>query len=327
VETSILDEPLALKLRSQIALENREDLAYSVFWRKHLRDFDQLKPLEWSGLGGGAFLGLTPRRFGPMVRARLEIGLSSLLSRAPRLSRASEPKMLTDALCRAQDRAYDYDVWRHTHVLRTLEEHDALSGSRICVIGDGLGTMSGLLALRNLKSSQQIFVVNLPEMLLLDYSMLRRMGLEQSLFFLVESKLSIAATLGSSSVRFILVSAANAEVLRDCNIDLFINIDSMQEMTHAAIDQYFSIIESNSAAFYCCNMVRRQLRDGTINEFSKFPWKSSRYRLDGEPPWLRRFIHFRWPWGRFRAPVGIFCTPHLHRLTYGPSRKEPAFEQ
>lgn len=311
----LVSESTDERLRRLISKSLGRGLAYSVYWEKHLRGFDARDPLGWSGIGGGAFLGLTPRRVLPMLRARLEVALSTWASRAPRVGRTTGPRIAARVLCRRQGRAYDYEIWRHVNVLKTLEDSGALSGDSVCIIGDGLGTLAGLLAFYPSAFFRRIFVVNLPELLLLDYLMLRRSGIGEDAFFVVETEAEIQSIPVQSATQFILLSAERPRVLSNSGINLFLNIDSMQEMNRSSIEEYFSIINSNGAMFYCCNMKSKKLRDGTMNDFHGYPWGASRVLLDGEPKWLRSFVRLRLPWGKFRAPVGKFRIPHWHRLT------------
>lgn len=312
VKTDIFSELIAKKLVAKILGRSSSSHHYSVFWQKHLETFDVELPLNWKGIGSGAFSPLTPRDLIVSIRAFIEIYLSAVLSRVRIPRKCHREVKVAQDLCRLSNRAFDYDVWRHSQVLRTLDSSEVLNVSTICVIGDGLATMVGLLYLRQSAPSQLIISVNLPEILLLDYRIMREIGIPSEHIQYCDSQSELENL--SDCCRVVLIAADNANIIRSWNVDLFINIDSMQEMTQKARQEYFEIIASNNAYFYCCNMTKKTLRDGAVNTFLEYPWGLSNSILSGEPSWLRRFIRIRSPWGRFRAPVGIFKTPHLHRL-------------
>jgi hypothetical protein len=307
-----LREPVAQELVDKILDQSGSSIHYSVFWAKHLKSFDLKNPLNWKGIGSGAFLPLTSQNFAISFRALIEVYCSAVLSRV-RIPLARHPEIKTaHDLCLLADRAFDYDVWRHSQVLRVLDSFRLPGVPKVCVIGDGLATMIGMLYLQKDSKTQVLISVNLPEILLLDYLLLRKIGVSPEEIKICSDRDELNRS--DNSWRVVLVLADDAKILKSSGIDLFINIDSMQEMTPGARQEYFEIIGSNSAYFYCCNMIEKTMRDGTRNKFLEYPWGNSNLLVDEEPAWLRRFIRVRYPWGRFRVPVGVFKTPHLHRL-------------
>ena len=72
-----------------------------------------------------------------------------------------------------------------------------------------------------------------------------------------------------------------AEMVFDCeidNVDLFLNIASMQEMDSIIIQKYFELINQQRTSktyFYCCNRVSKMLPDGSFSNFEDYNWRPS----------------------------------------------------
>ena len=96
-------------------------------------------------------------------------------------------------------------------------------------------------------------------------------------------------------------------LLEDLPVDLFVSIASMQEMLPSVIDNYFKYMRSSSRSpcyFYCCNRLSKELPDGVLTEFMKYPWGNSDILLDELCPWYQRFPVSRPPfWQSFDGPI------------------------
>ena len=75
-------------------------------------------------------------------------------------------------------------------------------------------------------------------------------------------------------------------------IDIAINIASMQEMNPDMISTYFSMLrERKTKLFYCCNRLEKILPDGTPARIFEFPWKKEDvFLVDEECPWHEFFV-------------------------------------
>ena len=164
----------------------------------------------------------------------------------------------------------NFDIVKNYKICDLIIKNNLLkNNSIICIIGDGYGYLGQLL--KFLKLDLKIIYVNLGTNLLID-------SYYYSTVFKNEKPLLINETnidkVNNSSI--ILVEAENANLLNNINIDLFINIASMQEMNMSIIKDYFKIIRNNKKKpfFYCCNRIEKNLRDGSIIKFNDYPWSN-----------------------------------------------------
>ncbi|MBL4759508.1 MAG: putative sugar O-methyltransferase [Mariprofundaceae bacterium] len=161
-------------------------------------------------------------------------------------------------------------------ILKTLGQGESFSGQGIktvCVIGDGYGFFSNLL--RELDSDIKVITVNIGRTLFFDVQYSERCFPDNRVT-LVKTKEDLDSQILVSQQVFI--EAENYNLLENLEIDLFINIASMMEMDHHVVDNYFKYMRSSPKSpcyFYCCNRVRKELPDGTVTEFLKYPWKES----------------------------------------------------
>ena len=123
---------------------------------------------------------------------------------------------------------------------------------------------------------------------------------------LVEDKAGICACLEktitddhkSGAFRVIAFQAKHQSLLRDCPIDLAININSMQEMNHTDTDSYFdhlhTIANDRELFFYCCNREEKILPDGTCTKFFEYPWQDNDQIYVNELcPWGQLYYSFK----------------------------------
>ncbi|MCK9580475.1 MAG: putative sugar O-methyltransferase [Methanoregula sp.] len=153
-----------------------------------------------------------------------------------------------------------------------------------CVIGDGYGYFTSLL--KFLDPELKIISVNLGRTLFFDVLYTKK-GLpdEETLLLTSENYKNSLASLN-------FCEAERYELLCDQPVDLFINIASMQEMDPVIIRTYFNYMRqsrSGKVYFYCCNRERKVLPDGTVSEFSEYPWDDARILLDELCPWYQKF--------------------------------------
>jgi hypothetical protein len=279
----------------------------SAYWRQHLANFDASDPLGRRRAGRTTFPGLAS-----YSRVRVPRGVFTVanLAIAPRGHRGVFRSLeygAVRAVTRRQGRHLDFDAMKHAHVLYLLRRMVGPSDATVCVIGDGFANfVAPALALP--AQYRCTVSVNLAEVLLADVVLLEEAGVPAAWIRLVTDSASLRSAVNDPSVRLVLLPAASAEALRAIRIDGFVNVSSMQEMTHDTIAQYFETIRASGAWFYCCNKVSKRLPDGTIVRFDEFPWGSPRYLLGPEPcPWYARAVSGR-------PPFVTRFSPTMHAL-------------
>ena len=115
-----------------------------------------------------------------------------------------------------------------------------------------------------------------------------------------------------STSQLVFIEAENYSLLENLEVDLFINIASMQEMNPEVIDKYFKYMRSSKKSpcyFYCCNRLEKELPDGSIIKFINYPWKNNDdVLIDELCPWYKKYPSLKPPF--FRKYDG----PIQHRL-------------
>jgi len=191
-------------------------------------------------------------------------------------------------------------------ILKTLGKGDNLTrqGIRsVCVIGDGYAFFSNLI--RHIDPDIRVISVNLGRTLFFDVLFSERCYPEMHPILLTAEE-SKKVQLASSQLAF--VEAEKFSLLENLDIDLFINIASMQEINPEVVEKYFKYMRSSQKSpcyFYCCNRLRKELPDGTLTEFMKYPWKNSDdVLLDKLCPWYQKYPLSRPPfWHPIDCPV------------------------
>ena len=160
--------------------------------------------------------------------------------------------------------------------------------SCICIIGDGYGFLSGLIKLTN--PNIKVISVNLGRTLFFDVFYSEKF-LPDLNPLLLEKKHSKNMQLSTSELVFI--EAENYSLLENLEVDLFINIASMQEMNPEVIDKYFKYMRSSKKSpcyFYCCNRLEKELPDDSIIKFMNYPWENSDdVLIDELCPWYKKY--------------------------------------
>ena len=198
-------------------------------------------------------------------------------------------KKLFEKLCILQNRNFDNDVIRHIFTFNLLEKYDLLK-KNICIIGDGKANFVG--GLLQLNSNIKIFSINLTEVLIHDYLIIKKFNLIDDSEIIVAKK---DADLYEKNKRLFLINALDADFLKNKNINLFINIASMQEMKEEHIKNYFDIIKTNKAYFYCCNREYKKLIGGEETNFNKYPWGDYKKIIFEDCPWNQKYYELRFP--------------------------------
>jgi hypothetical protein len=193
---------------------------------------------------------------------------------------------------------------KHRQQINTLANQGVKS---VCVIGDGYGFLANLLKV--LESGLQVISVNLGRTLLFDVLFSKRV-LPSVYPALLNDKGEEKEVLQNHELIFI--EAEKFDILRNFKIDLFINIDSMQEMDASTISKYFMYMRSSQQVpcyFYCCNRISKKLPDGQLINFFEYPWsEKDKIIFDELCPWHQEHPTSKPP---FWLP---FDGPFQHRL-------------
>lgn len=204
---------------------------------------------------------------------------------------------LVQQICKKYKRIINVDVTRHIFTFDYLEQklNNLNNIKSVCVIGDGTGNF--VLPAYHSNKFNNIISVNLSEVLYHDYIYINSCNEFEYSIYVVETKDELNKLLKTDEKKIIFVNASNANILYNNNIDMFVNIVSMQEMNNSIVENYFNIIKSNKAYFYCCNRTKKVLPDNETLIFNKYPWGDNLKIIDDEYtcPWMKRFYNYKIP--------------------------------
>lgn len=284
--------------------------AYSSYWKKWVNSFDFLDPeTNLQKIFGDYY---TPVRWHSKntilrVLVSLEIFGTNILS-SPKyyfaaLARPSYWKL--SQICRSQKRHMNFANIIALSAFNFICSKVKPKSQTICVIGDGASNFVSL-CLSTPERFKKIISINLPEVHLVELEMILLSGVDKSDLMLVDSKVGVFEFISSNS-KVAIVSAEDFKCLLGVEIDVFVNMSSMQEMTKVAISDYFELIQNTNAYFYCCNREEKELPDGTIIRFDEYPWGSAKFLMKEVCPWMRKTMNLTRPFIR-RQEV------HVHAL-------------
>jgi len=201
-------------------------------------------------------------------------------------------------------------ILSYNTILKTLNNKDKSIWSQfscICIIGDGYGFLSSLIKLTNPKI--KVISVNLGRTLFFDVFYSEKCLPDLNPLLLEKN---IVKNMSLSTSELVFIEAENYSLLENLEVDLFINIASMQEMNPEVIDKYFKYMRSSKKSpcyFYCCNRLEKELPDGSIIKFMNYPWKNNDdVLIDELCPWYKKYPSLKPPF--FRKYDG----PIQHRL-------------
>ena len=255
----------------------KTNLNKSSFWKKYLpNNSNYLKPHE--SLGSGAFTKKTFKNYIHNKLARIVFKNKIFKTKT-----YYAYKNIFDEI----DRYIDNDTIRHIFTFEKIKKH--LDPKTICIIGDG--KLNAVLGAHLTFPSAKIYSVNLSEVLINDYIILKKINtdmkksveLVDDVNFLTNDK--ILTLVPSNFKKFLL----------NKNIELFINIASFQEMNEVEINNYFEIIKNNKAKLYCCNREYKKLPGGEELYFEKYPFSNSKRILWEDCPWHQKFYSLKPP--------------------------------
>lgn len=172
-----------------------------------------------------------------------------------------------------QNRLLGFDSAKQMLSLSKIQKYSRIYGQfyTICVIGDGYGFFASLI--KETIASVRVISVNIEKIQKID----KQYATNKDILYL---------------------DAREYEKLKGQNINLFVNIASMQEMNPPIIAKYFEYMRMSSAKevyFYCCNQLEKILPDGTVVDFSEYPWDECEILLDEACPWYQGYVDHNHP--------------------------------
>ena len=261
---------------------SKSDNQKSSHWKNLLEDVDYYNIYKTFGLAGNTKIKLH------------KIPIHNLFQRLIFGNKIFKTKEyhLFKKLCHIQNRQLDADVMRHAFTFNLLNRYNLLKNN-ICIIGDGKANCVGGLLTMN-KKDIKIYSINLTEVLIHDYLMIRNINLidDDSIIVVNNEK-----DLENPNKKLFLIDASNVHFLKNknININLFINIASMQEMKPDSVEHYFQVIKSNSAYFYCCNREYKKLIGGEELIFNQYPWGDCKIIVWERCPWYKKNYNSKYP--------------------------------
>ncbi|MEO7775527.1 MAG: putative sugar O-methyltransferase [Steroidobacteraceae bacterium] len=250
---------------------------FSKHFQVRLRTDGSLESLKGYGFGTSSHTGLLARTF-----AMLGNAAHLRLLDAPGLGAGLDASR---ELVQRMGLRFSQDAFRQHCTAWLLERHPALARPprTILVIGDGHGILAGLLYQRYPQA--QIWLVDLGPTLLFQAAHLGRA-------YPAEAHVLAGSGAGSRGAAFVYCAADQLGSLPEGDVDLAINVASMQEMTVAAIAGYFDLLrQRHTALFYCCNRLEKRLPGGEVLRILEYPWRTDDVHLVDELcPWSQWFV-------------------------------------
>lgn len=186
------------------------------------------------------------------------------------------------------NRQIDTDAIRHIFTFEKLR--NSINPKKVCIIGDGKSNF--VIGSYNLFPGAKIFSINLAETLIHDYLILKKYKI------IPDDEIQVVSNLGDMDIknkRLFLIPANKKNLLREQNIDLFVNIVSFQEMNFKEVNSYFQIISENKSYLYCCNREKKTLSNGENLIFRDYPWQNNQLDNLEICPWHKNYYSFRFP--------------------------------
>lgn len=195
------------------------------------------------------------------------------------------------------DTYVSFDCFRQINsfiLIRKYLDMHANSSFNILNIGDGFGFLSFLL--KKMYPESKILLVDIGKVLFFQCINLQRAfpeldhlgALEGNDFYNYFNKAG-----------FIYCPVENLNKITQLKYKVIINISSFQEMNITSINGYFKYMRKYACddnLFYCCNRKSKNLPQGEIVEFDKYPWhKKDRFCFDEEPKFYKYFLSPKFP--------------------------------
>lgn len=218
--------------------------------------------------------------------------LPSITARLFLLHLPKEFRVFAKNLASITDKTLNHDIVRLTKSAEIISRYiNELQFKRVMIIGDGYGTLGSLLS--KIHPELLIIQVNLGRSLLFDLAFSAK-ALRDKSHELIEDL---------SDIKLEAINYAPAEDVSniDIKIDLFISIESFQEMDIQVVQDYFSLMrmQSTDTFLYSANRLLKTLPDSSEIRKENYGWQSSDKILFQRNPWWLN-------WGIRRGPPFIF---------------------
>lgn len=261
------------KLINNISKTNQNK---SSHWKKYLTDNDNFLS-EYEHLGFGSFTKKSYKNYIQNILGKIIFGKNIYNSEIYK-----KYKILYDPI----NRYIDIDTIRHIFTFEKIKK--IIDPKKICIIGDG--KLNGVLGANITFPNAKIFSVNLSEVIINDYLILKKLKIDLSKSFEV-----VEENFDENNKKLYFIPSNLKKYLFNRNIDLFINIASFQEMDQTEINSYFDIIKNNKSYLYCCNREYKKLPGGEEIIFDKYPWNNSKIIFKDDCPWHQKFYTAKFP--------------------------------
>ena len=146
---------------------------------------------------------------------------------------------------------FSFDQAKNMIIYKTLNNFKIFKKTKyVCIIGDGHGHLGILI--KKLHPNVKIIYVNLGKNLLIDSYHYFLIFSKHKPLLLKKHNLNMI-----NNYSMFLIEAENYSLIQSINIDIFINVASMQEMDIKTINNYFMFMRNNpkESFFYCCNSI------------------------------------------------------------------------
>jgi hypothetical protein len=252
----------------------------SIFWNERLNiqnlDLENLK----KNFGFGSFENKT------LIRSILHFLFSRYLF-GLKIFKTKEYSIYKE-LFNKMNRQIDVDAIRHIFTFNKLKK--MINPNKICIIGDGKANF--VIGANKIFPNAKIFSINLAETLIHDYLIIKNNNIISDTEIQVVNKFD---ELNSKNKKLFLIPANKKDILKEQNIDLFVNIVSFQEMDFHEVKKYFEIIKSNKSYLYCCNREKKILSNKETLIFKEYPWHPNQSHSLEICPWHQYYYSFRYP--------------------------------
>ena len=202
---------------------------------------------------------------------------------------------------------FDFDHAKHVLIYDLLNSYGLFNTKHlICIIGDGHGFFGTLI--KTLRPKAKILFINLGRNLLIDVIYFSAVFPNKQMLLIQNSEEH--KILENQEIYFL--EAEHFVQMQNMNINLFINVASMQEMDMLVINRYFEYMRTSTeeSYFYCCNRVEKTLPDGNIIRFADYPWEGGDREILLDEPCSFYQKYPRWHPPFWRPFDGL----HRHRL-------------
>ncbi len=195
-----------------------------------------------------------------------------------------------ESFFKKQKRLINIDNIQHIFFFKTIKENIDKKINSACVIGDGkINFLSGMLSIY---PQAKIYSINLSEVLIHDYLILKKYNiLNEENICVIEKE----EDLFNPNVKLFLVPPDNSQILKNHKIDLFVNFSSFQEMKFTDIENYFDIVKSNKSFLYTCNRYHKILPAGEVLKFDDYPWGEGTKIFFEKCEWISKYYSFKYP--------------------------------